>query len=377
MTAPAWSGVRVVVDATAGARRDCSGIGRYVHGIVRALAARREAPPFELGVRLSKWRGRSFLPQGEGRPLRARLVDDRLDWWLLRRVDLFHGLDVRITRSRRPVRVATLHDLFSFERNDLADAPFRAMKQAHYKRLADEADAIVCVSRATEERFLSAFPRVRGRTTVVHHGIAERFRRADAAAIGSVRRTYRLLRPFLLFVGLLSTRKNLLVLLDAFAELARRRDDVDLVLAGQESHGFAEIGDALARHPFAARVRKLGFVAEADLPALYSAAELFVLPSLSEGFGLPVLEAFACGTPVVASNLPVLHEIGAGELLYADSKDPSALAATLAGALDRPPDAERRARLAARAAPFTWSAAAERTLAVWQEALARRPRGLG
>src|SRR5262249_13277876 len=154
-----------------------------------------------------------------GAPARMRWIDDRLDFLLLRGADLFHGLDGRITTARRLARSATLHDVFSVERDDLASARFRDKKRAQYRLLADEADAVVCVSRATEAAYLASFPQARGRTHVVHHGVGAEFHPASEAAIATLRSKLALHRPFLLFVGLLSTRKNLLVLLDAFAEL--------------------------------------------------------------------------------------------------------------------------------------------------------------
>jgi glycosyltransferase involved in cell wall biosynthesis len=373
-------GLRVVLDATAGARAEASGVGRYVHEIVRALGRRGDAPELCLGVRLSKWSGRRHLPPPrDGEPARLRWIDDRLDFLLLRGADLFHGLDGRVTTSRRLARAATLHDVFSVERDDLASDRFRDKKRGQYRLLADEADAVVCVSRATETAFLSAFPQARGRTHVVHHGVGAEFKPAGEAAVAAIRAKLGLHRHFLLFVGLLSTRKNLLVLLDAFAELARAHEELHLVLAGLPSHGFEEIAAAVECHPFRARVRRPGFVADADLPALYSAAECLVFPSLSEGFGLPVLEAFACGTPVVASDLPVLREVGGDELAVAPAGDAAALARACGEVLARAPaagaDDPARARRIARAGRFTWDAAAAATLQAWRAALDRFRRG--
>ena len=372
---------KFLIDATAGARAELSGVGRYVHELVRALTELRAsgaAPPFELGVRLAKWSGRHALPttplaKSGTDHLRIRRIDDRLDRFLLRDVALCHGLDARITPVRRIARVATLHDVFSLERDDLAEASFRQKKRRQYRQLADEADAVICISAATETGFLAEFPRARGRTHVIHHGIAPRFTRADDAAIAALRQRLRLDRPFLLFVGLLSTRKNLLALLDAYALLAKAGGrELDLVLAGKPSHGFEAIEAALARHPRRERIHLLGFVGDAELTALYSAAELFVFPSLSEGFGLPVLEAFACGTGVVASELPVLREIGGAELVTADSRDAAALASAIERALPACRDDGARARRRAHAAQFTWSATAAKTVAVWQTASERR-----
>lgn len=367
--------MRVVLDATAGARSDASGIARYVQELVRALSRECRDHHIDLGVRTAKWSGRSHLPSINGNGRRPRLIDDRLDWLLLRRVDLFHGLDARITPLRGPVRVATLHDLFSLERSDLASEAFRAKKQSNYRRIADEADAVICVSRSTRDAFVAAFPHARARTHVVHHGVSSRFRPASAEDVAALRARRGLERPFLLFVGRLATRKNVPVLLEAFARVARERDDLDLVLAGDASRGFATIAPTLERHPFPGRVRRLGFVPDEELPTLYSAAELLVFPSLSEGFGLPLLESISCGTPVVASDLPALREIGGADLIVADTKRDDLLAAALLQELGRPLDAGRRERLAAHAAGFTWEATARRTLEVWREALSRNGRG--
>jgi len=367
----ALSDCHVILDATAGARDELSGVGRYVHELVRALGRQIDAPQLELGVRFSKWSRRKRLPAPDGSSRVLRVVDDRLDFLLLRDCDLFHGLDARITPWKKIPRTATLHDVFSLERDDLARDQFRAKKADQYRRLADEADAIACVSSVTESAFLSLFPQARDRTHVVHHGVGPEFRPADGDELAALRAKHGLEHPFLLFVGLLSTRKNLLVLLAAFAELARAHEELELVLAGKESHGYDEIEAAIERHPFKARIRRLGYVPSEDLPVLYSAAECFVFPSLTEGFGLPILEAFACGTPAVASDLPVLLEVGGDELEVAAVGDPSAFAAACARVLAGASDEAARTRRIRRAARFTWDEAAAATLDLWRIALDR------
>lgn len=367
MTMPARAAV--LVDATAGARPERSGVGRYVHNLLAALAERPDLPRLALGVRSGKWRHRGHLPTGLFTPpLPVRRLLDWIDRFGMRSIDLVHGLDVRLPPNRRVTRIATLHDLFSLERDDLAPPSFREKRIAQYCALADSADRVICVSAATEAGFLRHFPAARGRTCVVHHGVEPRFRRADAAAIAELRARRHLPPRYLLFVGLLSTRKNLLYLLEAFRVLAERHPDLHLVLAGRPSFGFERIEEALARHPQRARIVLPGFVADDDLPALYSGAECFVFPSVLEGFGLPVLEAFACGTPVVASALPVLEEIGGGELTLVAGDAPEQFAAALEQQLAQPCDPLRRARLVAQAARFTWSAAAQATVAAWDVA---------
>ena len=364
---------RILIDATAGARPDCSGIGRYVHELLRAIAAEPSAPDVEIGVRGSKWRDRGCLPLAAfGPPPTLRRLADWRDRFGLRGIDLVHGLDVRLPPNRRVACVATLHDLFSLERDDLADDRFRRKRAHQYQRLADDADRIVCVSAATEAAFLARFPQARGRTAVIHHGVDPRFVRPDAAELAAFRARHALPQRYLLFVGLLSTRKNLLMLLEAFRAVAAHDRDLALVLAGQQSHGFAPIAEAIERHPDRARIVRPGFVADAELPALYAAATCFAFPSLLEGFGLPILEAFACGTPVVASTLPVFAEIGGELLRTAPGDDPAAFAAALEAALAQRDDGALAARRITHARRFTWQRAMRSTIAVWQAALAER-----
>lgn len=362
--------MRIVVDATAGARPERSGIGRYVHGLLEALALERELPSLELGVRGAKWGERGRLPLAAfAAPPPLRKLADWRDRFGLRGVDLVHGLDVRLPPNRRVARVATLHDTFSLDRDDLADPSFRAMRAAQYRELADRAQRVVCVSAATEARFLDHFPQARGRTCVVHHGVDARFARPAEREVEAFRARRGLPPRFLLFVGLLSTRKNLLLLLEAFRALAERQADVALVLAGAESHGFDAIASALSVHPFRHRIVRPGFLPDAELPHLYAAASCFAFPSLLEGFGLPLLESLACGTPAVASELPVVREIGGGEIATAPGDAAEPLAAALLRELADPPDALRRARLVAHARGFTWAKAARATIAAWHAAL--------
>ncbi|MDP6527227.1 MAG: glycosyltransferase family 1 protein, partial [Kiritimatiellia bacterium] len=176
-----------------------------------------------------------------------------------------------------------------------------------------------------------------------------------------VRTRHRLGERYLLFVGLLSTRKNVVALIEAFEMLAPTRPELHLVLAGARSHGVEAVDDRLARSPVRERIVTPGFVPSEDLPALYSGAAAFVFPTRDEGFGLPVLEALACGTAVVASDLPVLREVGGPHPRWCEPGSPEALARALRDCLAAEPDpveVERRRDWAAR---FRWNETARQT----------------
>jgi glycosyltransferase involved in cell wall biosynthesis len=180
----------------------------------------------------------------------------------------------------------------------------------------------------------------------------------------------RLDRPYFLFVGTIEPRKNLVRLLDAFATFAREVPEVSLVLAGQRGWKCEEIYARAAATDVADRLIILDYVREDGLPALYSHALACVYPSLFEGFGFPVVEAMACGTPVLTSNTTSLAEIGEGAALLVDPLDPHAISAGLRSlALNADLRADLRTRGLARAASFSWSETGRRTLAAYRRAL--------
>ena len=186
---------------------------------------------------------------------------------------------------------------------------------------------------------------------VVPEAAAAIFRTAPAAEQARVRARYQLDRPYLLYVGTLEPRKNLVRLIRAWHALWRRGViPHQLVLVGGRGWQDAAIYDTIAQLDCGDALRLAGYVPTADLPALYSAADAFAFPSLSEGFGLPVIEAMACGTPVLISTAPALRELAGDAALAVDPCDERALTDALGAAADRRRAARRyaRARVAAR-----------------------------
>jgi glycosyltransferase involved in cell wall biosynthesis len=176
-------------------------------------------------------------------------------------------------------------------------------------------------------------------------------------------------RPYALFVGTLEPRKNLPLLIEAFAEV-RRRLDAQLLIAGPRGWLDEPIFAAHARSDLGDAVRFLGRLDEHDLAVLYSHAGVFVLPSLYEGFGLPVLEAMACGAPVVSSNAGPLPEVAGDAAVLLPPEDPAAWAEAIGQVLGSPGLAEDlRRRGFRRARMFSWQRAARQTREVYREAL--------
>ncbi len=172
----------------------------------------------------------------------------------------------------------------------------------------------------------------------------------------------------ILSVGAVQTRKNTLNAVRAVASLPA---NYRLVLVGGDGHGSQAVHEFIGREGLASRVTRLGYVSAGRLSVLYRAADLFLFPSLEEGFGLPVLEAMSYGLPVVTSRTSSLPEVGGDAALYVDPQDPSDIAAKVRQAAE---DSSLRERMIAqglaRAREFTWRRTAEMTLRVYEEALA-------
>lgn len=202
------------------------------------------------------------------------------------------------------------------------------------------------------------------KVSVVPLGVDGAFRPVtDASALAAVRERLHLPERFLLYVGNLEPKKNLGRLLEAFALVRRAGVRHKLVLAGAPAWGAGAVQAAIEAHGLAGEVLPAGYVPDADLPALYTLADLFLFPSLTEGFGLPPLEAMACGTPALVGDVPPFPETVGDAALRVPPHDPEVIAAGILRGLR---DEELRARLRAagreRAGRFTWEAAARKVV---------------
>jgi glycosyltransferase involved in cell wall biosynthesis len=260
-------------------------------------------------------------------------------------------------------------DWIAFPANyPLADRLYHRLALPLYLRRADR---VITVSADAARRIAARAPAAEAKLAMVHHGVGPEFARVlDPARLAAVRARYGLPERFLLYVGQIYPMKNVGGILQAFARL-RERIPHALVLAGKRAVNAEADLRLMAELGLEDRVVETGWVEAADLPALYSLADLFVFPSLYEGFGLPLLEAMACGCPVVTSTAGSCPEVAGDAALLVDPRDPAAIAGAVQLLLDDPGlRAELVARGLERVPRFTWAAAAARTLAVLRAAAA-------
>ena len=344
-----------------------SGVGVYGGGLIGAFAARPGPAPW-LVHRWSRLHRRRFLPP-RGLPVRAYL-DAR---FLHRRVGLLHALDTRFPERFGGPLVATLFDVTSAlplaAELRLSSDRFLRRKQEDYRRIARRADAIITLSRATRDRFLEiASPR--GRVLVVPPGIDPVFLEAGAAPPDPHRlRRLGLEAPYVLAVGALHPRKNPLAVLEAYRRARARHPPLQLALPGRAGSDWK--GSAAARQAASdpAGIRVPGYLPREDLAALYAGARALLILSHHEGFGLPVLEAMACGVPVVAARRGGIPEAAGEAALLVDPDRPGEAAEALSAAIE---DEGLRGRLREagrrRAAAFTWEEAVRGVEAAHAEA---------
>jgi glycosyltransferase involved in cell wall biosynthesis len=228
------------------------------------------------------------------------------------------------------------------------------------------ADRVFAVSAATKEDLVKHCSIDARKVDVVYNGVSGRFSRLTGS-LEDVRVRYGLPDRFVLFVGTVEPRKNLARLVEAFDHAARKITQ-SLVVVGAKGWKTSGIYQAIQASPFRDRIHLAGFVADDDLPAVYNLADAFVYPSLYEGFGIPVVEAMACGTPVVTSKVPALSEVAGDAALLVDPLDPRGLAEAMERIVqDEALRATLRAKGLERAKRFSWDASAAQVVQCFRE----------
>jgi glycosyltransferase involved in cell wall biosynthesis len=231
---------------------------------------------------------------------------------------------------------------------------------------------VIAVSTQTADDLMALFGTPARKISVVPNGVGAEFAPGDSAAVARVRAALNLPDRFFLFVGTLEPRKNLMRLVRAYArwraQAAPADSDTKLVVAGGKGWFYAEIFAQVQALGLEDAVRFTGYVDAADLPALYQAALGFVYPSLLEGFGLPVLEAMACGAPVITSRAPSLMEVAGDAALCVEAADEDALAHALALlATQEGLRGELHRRGLVQAARYSWQRTAAETMQVYEK----------
>jgi glycosyltransferase involved in cell wall biosynthesis len=370
---------RIGIDYTAAVRQS-AGIGRYTRELVGAVAELDRDNEYIL---FSAGRDPQQRRWPDNFSLRALPLTDRhlaILWqrlrvpipveWITGRVDLFHSPDFVLPPVRRARTAVTVHDLSFMRHPECSSPPLLDYLMRSVPPSVRRADVVLADSAATRDDLIELLGIPPDRITVVYAAIDHDFGASvDETPPEPTLARYGIRRPYILGLGTLQPRKNFVRLIHAYHQLRERHDiPHQLVIGGGRGWLDQEIDEAIEGLGLENAVRLAGFIAEKDLPALYHGADVFAFPSLYEGFGIPVLEAMACGTPVVTSTTSSLPEVAGDAALLVEPTNVEALSHALDRLIHeeslRDSLIERGYRQITR---FSWHDSARRLLEVYNQ----------
>jgi glycosyltransferase involved in cell wall biosynthesis len=370
--------MRIAYDATS-IPRLMAGAGVYTDNLLRALAHVDGENEYVVFARTDAFDGlKRERPSLRVLRVGARSRATRLVWEQLvlpaqlraQSIDVVHSPHHTSPLVGGSKRVVTFHDITFFILPERYPRRRRLYFQAVSWASAKAATMLICPSLAVRDDIVRILHTPPEKVRPIAEAAAPAFRVIDdPAPMAQVRHKYLLPERFILSVGSLEPGKNRTTLLNAFAELRRRGVEHSLVVTGQRAWKYGADFHLAEELGLKGQVIFTGYVPPEEMPALYNAADLFAFPSLYEGFGLPVLEAMACGVPVATSNVSSLPEVAGDAALLIDPRDTTALCDAMERILkDTDLRATLRERGLERASAFSWEKAARETIAVYEEA---------
>jgi glycosyltransferase involved in cell wall biosynthesis len=372
------------IDVTAGMHQH-AGIARYAANLARAMVYHHgEEQPFGLfHLRNRKTRPISGLEGIPARTVRSGYKPWRMAVWMGQRLGigfdrllpdaaLFHATEHLLMPLRDIPTVLTVHDLIYH----LFPSYHRTMNY-WYLNMAmplyvQRADAIITISESSKRDLMRHYGVPEAKIRVIYEAASSRFRPASAEAVAEAKASYRLPNKYILALGTMEPRKNLNRLVDVLCMLREKDPDLALVIVGRAGWLYQDFFQHLEKLEDPRAVLLSGYVPDVDLPAVITGATAYVLASFYEGFGLPILEAMACGTPVICSNTSSMPELGGQAARYFDPHNVHDMFEAISTVLeDSDLRQEMRQRGFEQAARFSWKRTAQETLAVYEGVMAR------
>jgi glycosyltransferase involved in cell wall biosynthesis len=374
--------MRIALDYTAGIRQE-AGVGQYVRSLVNAMLEQDASNEYTLITSGRTSKEHSFPTANNVRSRNIYIPDRYLNilWYRLRvplyaniftgPLDIYHGLDFGLPPLTGKARkVVTVYDLAFLQHPETAVPSLAEYLNKVVPESVAAADVVAAISHATKQALIDHYRTPQEKITVIPCGIAPHYQRIeDPAILEATRRKFDLNGPIVLSVGTLEPRKNHLGLIKAFYEVQQNNEhSAILAIAGGKGWLYEETQRTVMELKLEDKVRFLGRISELELITLYSLADVFAFPSFFEGFGMPPLEAMACGAPVITSNTSSLPEVTGDAAMLVDPYDTHAIANAISRLLGDEQLQERlRQKGFLQAQKYTWPKAAQKMLSVYQK----------
>jgi len=366
--------MRIGIDARALTATHLKGIGRYCENLICSLSRIYAKHDYVLFCSGSSSLPDRIIGNDHITEVRVQAANGFLwEQWALplairkNQIDVFHS-PANSTMLWTPCpTILTLHDTMTHQYarswGGKENIYWNTLQTIAYRRL----NKIIAPSQFSKSQICAEFKINPDRVEVIYQGVSSRFRVMDREAVEMQLKSFKLPNPFIFAVGSKLERKNIRTLIEAFDGISQKVGRLELVIAGLQGYQPIEQAVNALRDP--SRVRLLGYINEEELIAFYNRAALFIFPSLNEGFGIPPVEAMACGAPVIASNASCIPEVVGDGGLLVDCKTPEPLAVAMAQVLANTTVRDSlRSNGIARAKHFTWEETARKTLKVYEQA---------
>lgn len=362
--------MRIGIDATVAAQARIVGISRFIVNLAANLAEIDRENEYFLFYRPRALKQARHIWRPASPRFHIRLLQEPFNRRLFRTLDLFHSTYQRLpSYDGLAPYLGTLHDIFYFSQPEMGSTRTRERWQARYRDVARRSRLVMTLSEFSRQEIIRLLGAEPDRVRVVPLAPSPGYAPASEQVVAAKRRTYGLEDPYVLYGGGFGRRKNVLGALRAFARARPRLpEELSLAVSGTGGPLESEARRFVSEERLSARVKFLGFVPDSDYPALMSGCIAYFFPSLLEGFGLPALEAMACGAPVLTSSTTSLPEVCGDAALLVDPADHERIGEALVELVHSPSlRAELRERGLQRASRFTWRCVAEDVLRLYRE----------
>ena len=363
--------MNIGLDVSPIAERNWTGVGNYIINIVSNISKIDKENKYYLCYRFSHIKNKAKILKISQNNFRTKIIQEPLNFIFQLKIDIFHGMADRMPWSYRARNIVTIHDIgAAILEDNYASNHFKDMMKKRYENILQKkpANIVITVSEFTKKEIVKHYSYPEDKIRVIYHGIRNIFTPKSEDNISLTKDKYGINTDYFIYVGSINIRKNIKRVIEAFKILTEKNKTITLVLAGDLSYGHEEILEKINKLNIGERVKIIGYLKNEELASLYSGAMALVFPSLYEGFGLPVIEAMACGTPVLTSNISSMPEIAGNAACLVNPEDVSDIAGNLINLAE---DKNLRKALSEkgweRAKYFSWEKAAKDTLKVYSE----------